>query len=303
MIISTQELDFSYQKKLAIKKLNLKVPQGSIYGFLGPNGAGKSTSIRLLLGLLSPESGSVSVFNKDFNKNRSRILSNIGVLIEAPAFYSHLNAYENLLILTKLREVSSLRIEEVLKIVSLTDVSKKKVKKFSMGMKQRLGIAATLLHDPEILILDEPTNGLDPQGIKDIRELLVNLNKYHQKTIFISSHILAEIEMIASHIGIIQNGELSYQNTIDDLQKNFAEQKITLKVTSDTKEEQLRKLPELEECYKIDEFEYSVKLNPNYSYNDFLQSLTKNEIQLLGISKSKHNLEDIFLKLTKIKIQ
>ncbi len=218
--IETEQLDFSFGKKTILHNVELKVPQGSIYGFLGPNGAGKSTTIRLLLGLLSAQNThtKLKLFGLNLTENRIEILKRIGALVEMPSLYEHLNARENIEVTRIwLGNVPKNRIEEVLDIVELTADAHRPVKQYSLGMKQRLGLAISMLANPELLILDEPTNGLDPAGIKDIRELLVKLNKQEGKTVFVSSHLLAEIEKMATHVGIIHKGTLHFQGNLHDL--------------------------------------------------------------------------------------
>lgn len=219
-IIETKNLNFSYSKnEPLIKNLNLTIERGQIYGYLGPNGAGKTTSIRILLGLLQAGSGEIKIFGNKLEDNRNEIMKNIGALVEDPSFYYHISGRENLKIFCNYRNINHSRIDEVLQIVNLSSAGKKAVKKYSTGMKQRLGIALALLPDPELIILDEPTNGLDPKGMVEIRELLISLNKDHNKTIFLSSHLLNEVEKVCTRVGIINNGELIYQGAVDDLIK------------------------------------------------------------------------------------
>src|SRR5215203_12430 len=178
LLIETQNLNFGFKKNnLIIKDINLKVEQGTIYGFLGPNGAGKTTTIRLLMGLLTPQYGEIKIFGKSFSNNSIDIYSEIGALIETPSLYQHLTGFDNLEITRKIKKVPQARVDEVLQVIKLTKDSKMKVKSYSTGMKQRLGVAIALLSKPKLLILDEPTNGLDPKGMIDMRELLFNLNK------------------------------------------------------------------------------------------------------------------------------
>jgi ABC-type multidrug transport system ATPase subunit len=217
MVISTNALTFNFGDQKVVNQLSLQVPQGSIYGFLGPNGAGKTTTIKLLLNLLKIQEGSISVFGLPLQSNRTKILAKIGSLIEQPALYLHLTGRENLINRAMLLQIPVKRIDEMLALVQLTGAADKKAGQYSLGMKQRLGIALALLPDPELLILDEPTNGLDPNGIIEIRELLIRLTKQHGKTVFISSHLLAEIERMATHVGIIKNGNLLFQGSIADL--------------------------------------------------------------------------------------
>lgn len=218
MVISTEGLSFTFGKQQVVKSLALQVPEGSIYGFLGPNGAGKTTTIKLLLNLLKPDAGNINIFEQDIKTNRINILSRIGSLIEQPALYQHLTGRENLLNRALLLQVPAQRVEDMLDLVQLSHAANKKAGQYSLGMKQRLGIALALLADPKLLILDEPTNGLDPNGIIEIRELLKKLVAHHGKTVFISSHLLAEIERMATHVGIINNGAMLFQGSIVDLQ-------------------------------------------------------------------------------------
>ena len=202
-VVKTKGLTKSFGKEKAVTGLDMKIPKGEIYGFLGPNGAGKTTTIRMLLGLVKPTSGTTHIFQKDLKKERINILKRVGALVENPSYYPHLTAYENLEALRKILGVSKSRIHEVLEIVRLSDVANKKVKGFSLGMKQRLGIASSLLNDPELLILDEPTNGLDPSGIIEIRQLIKRLPSEYGMTILISSHLLSEIDQMATTVGIV----------------------------------------------------------------------------------------------------
>lgn len=218
MVISTEGLTFNFGQQTVVKSLALQVPEGGIYGFLGPNGAGKTTTIKLLLNLLKTQEGSIHIFGQELQANRIKILSKIGSLIEQPAIYLHLTGKENLLNRALLLEIPARRVDEMLALVHLTAAANKKAGQYSLGMKQRLGIALALLNDPLLLILDEPTNGLDPNGIIEVRELLVRLVKEHNKTVFISSHLLAEIERMATHVGIINHGELVFQGSIKELE-------------------------------------------------------------------------------------
>lgn len=216
--IETNHLSYRFTTEhLILDKINLQVPGGSIYGFLGPNGAGKTTTLKLLLGLLRKQEGEISVFGKPFRENRIDILRNIGSLIESPSFYGHLTASENLQVMQKIYQCPKKRIGEVLDIVGLKHTGNKKTGQFSLGMKQRLSIAIALLHNPSLLILDEPTNGLDPNGIIDIRDLLKKLNQENNMTILISSHLLSEIEKLVTHIGIIDKGTMVFQGSLDEL--------------------------------------------------------------------------------------
>jgi lantibiotic transport system ATP-binding protein len=218
-IIKTTQLNFSFARGMkTLVDVNLEVPSGSIYGFLGPNGAGKTTTLRLLLGLLRKQEGKIELFGKEFAPNRMEILRRLGSLIEQPSLYLHLTAKENLDIYRLIYRCDKNRVNEVLSIVGLENTGRKRAKQFSLGMKQRLSIAIALLHQPELLILDEPTNGLDPNGIVEVRELLKKLNKEHNTTVIVSSHILNEVERMATHVGIIHKGKMLFQGLLHELQ-------------------------------------------------------------------------------------
>jgi ABC-type multidrug transport system ATPase subunit len=218
-VIETKNLLKQYRGRAAVDELNLNIGKGEIYGFLGPNGAGKTTTIRMLLGLITPTSGSIKVFGQDLRKNKLPILRRVGSLVESPSYYGHLTAVQNLEAIRRILGVSTSRIGEVLKVVGLTGEENRPVKGFSLGMKQRLGIAAALLGEPELLILDEPTNGLDPSGIQEIRSLIKSLPREQGITVLVSSHLLSEIEQMADTVGIIRQGRMVYQDTIANLQQ------------------------------------------------------------------------------------
>lgn len=230
-VIQISSLSKRFKDLLAVDELELHVNRGDVFGFLGPNGAGKSTTIRMMLSLISPTSGTINIFGKSLLENRKEILANIGAIVEKPDFYQYLPAIKNLEILAKIsgKEVSSKRIVELLDLVGLKDRAKSKVKTYSHGMKQRLGIAQALLHDPELIVLDEPTTGLDPQGMKEIRDLILRLSKDENKTIFLSSHILSEIELVANRMIIINKGKKIVEGEVSNL-LNSNKVKVTVEV-------------------------------------------------------------------------
>jgi ABC-2 type transport system ATP-binding protein len=215
--LETTNLSYHFGKDQVLDDINLQVPPGSIYGFLGPNGAGKTTTLKLALGLLRKQQGTITFFGKPLEQHRLEILRNVGSLIESPSLYGHLTARENLLLLQKIYQCPLVRIEEVLIQVGLAATGQKKAIQFSLGMKQRLSIAMALLHSPKLLILDEPTNGLDPNGIIEVRELLKKLSQEEGITIVISSHLLAEIEKMVTHMGIIHKGRMMFQGLFEEL--------------------------------------------------------------------------------------
>jgi len=223
LAIETSGLARRYGNLIAVDDLNLHVQRGSIYGFLGPNGAGKTTTIRMLLGLIRPNQGDVLLLNQSLGKNRLAVLSRVGSLVETPSLYSHLTGRENLEVTRRLRGVGRKQIDRVLAIVNLEKDAHRKAREYSLGMRQRLGLALALLGDPDLLILDEPTNGLDPAGIHEMRDLIRRLPAEHEITVFLSSHLLSEVEQMATHLGIIQKGKLLFEGTLENLQAKMQE--------------------------------------------------------------------------------
>ena len=227
-LIETHHLQFGFRSSQPIVQgLNLRIEQGSVYGFLGPNGAGKTTTIRLLLDLLRPQSGEIRLFGLPVRENRVTVFSKIGSLIEQPSLYLHLSGADNLAIARRYTQAPASRVAEVLGLVGLSDAARKKAGAYSLGMKQRLGLAMALLHKPELLFLDEPTNGLDPAGIIEMRELIKRLNREWGVTVFVSSHLLAEVEKTCTHVGIIHRGEMRFEGSLTELQ-TLREGKATL---------------------------------------------------------------------------
>lgn len=218
-IIETNGLTKGTGSQMRVNHIDLRVPEGCVYGFLGPNGAGKTTTLKLLLGLLKPTAGAITFFGQKMTeKNRLSILKHTGSLIESPSYYGHLTGLENLQIIAKLKKVPASEITQVLQTVRLYEQRDKKVRQYSLGMKQRLGIAMALLGNPRVLILDEPTNGLDPAGIQEIREFIRELPVIRQMTVIVSSHLLSEMEQMADMVGIINHGRLIFQDTLAALE-------------------------------------------------------------------------------------
>ena len=219
-IITTEKLTKKYKNFTSVNKVSLHIKKGSIYGFLGPNGAGKSTTMKMLLGLTTPTSGSFQIDGKQFPNDRLAILKRIGSFIEAPSFYANLTGRENLDIIRRILGLPQNTVEDALDLVGLSQFGDRLAKKYSLGMKQRLGLAGALLGRPPILILDEPTNGLDPSGIHEIRNLIKSLPTFYDCTVLISSHMLSEIELIADDIGILNHGRMLFEGSLDDLKQN-----------------------------------------------------------------------------------
>ena len=231
--VETSDLTHHFGRDPVLQGIDLSVPAGSIYGFLGPNGAGKTTTLRLLLGLLRRQRGSVRIFGRPLERDRIEILRRVGSSIEIPSIYGHLTAAENLEVWRRLFRCDRRRIGEVLRLVGLEGAGAKRAERFSLGMKQRLGMAIALLHEPALLVLDEPTNGLDPHGVIEVRRLLGSLNRERGITIIVSSHILSEVERLVTDVGIIHQGRMRFQGTLDSLRARQSATAVTVVETSD----------------------------------------------------------------------
>lgn len=294
MIVVTDNLSKEYDGVYRVQELDIRIKEGDIYGFLGPNGAGKSTTMKMLLGLVKPTSGTIEIMGKPFNeKNRRDILASVGSLIESPSYYGHLTGRENMEIIRRLLDLPKKNIEEAVHIVRMENQMEKKVKNYSLGMKQRLGIAMALARFPKLLILDEPTNGLDPAGIEEMRELIKMLPKQYGMTVMISSHILSEIDQMATVVGIINQGCLIFQERMSvlDMQR---EPQIILRTSDNNHAFQLLK-----------------KANPQRTTDGLqigaltdeqtgavVQCLCSNGISVYRVEEHRESLEDIFLNLT-----
>ncbi len=283
----------------ALDQVNLRVREGSIYGFLGPNGAGKTTTLRLLLGLLKKQKGEIQMLGKSFDEHRIEILQNIGSLIESPSMYSHLTAVENLTVWQKIYQCPKSRIPEVLQLVGLADTGRKKAGQFSLGMKQRLGIAAALLHNPTLLVLDEPTNGLDPGGIIEMRELLRTLNKNEGITIVISSHLLPEIEKLVTDIGIINKGKMLFEGPLHELMRRQQEASyLAFETNNNTAALQIIQSHHVE-AYLQDKKILLPPL-PKPAIARLNQTLVQHDIEVYSIATVQNDLESIFINLTQL---
>ncbi len=294
MIVATDNLSKEYDGVYRVQELDIRIKEGDIYGFLGPNGAGKSTTMKMLLGLVKPTSGTIEIMGKPFNeKTRRDILASVGSLIESPSYYGHLTCRENMEIIRRLLDLPKKNIEEAVHIVRMENQMEKKVKNYSLGMKQRLGIAMALARFPKLLILDEPTNGLDPAGIEEMRELIKTLPKQYGMTVMISSHILSEIDQMATVVGIINQGCLIFQERMSvlDMQR---EPQIVLRTSDNNRTFQLLR-----------------KANPQRTADGLqigaltdeqtgavVQCLCSNGISVYRVEEHRESLEDIFLNLT-----
>jgi len=294
LVIETKGLTKEFGSLTAVKDLNLKVKKGALYGFLGANGAGKSTTIRMLLDLVKPTRGNAYLFNKDIRYHRKEILRKVGAMVESPSYYENLTAYENLEIIRRILKLEKKEIDKALEIVNLSKWKDKRVKTFSLGMKQRLGIAQALMGDRELLILDEPTNGLDPAGVREIRNLIISLPEITGATVLISSHILSEIELIADHVGIIHNGKLLFQGTLEEL-KEMGNREIAIKAQ-----------PLLEAEKSLRNKGYDVEMREGRLYitaeriniEEVNREMVLEGFGVSHLSENKKKLEEVFLQMT-----
>lgn len=294
--ITTTSLCKEYSKVMRVKDLDIAVQEGSIYGFLGPNGAGKSTTLKMILGLTKPSSGSIKVFDKEVNqKNRLSILKDVGSLIESPSYYGHLTGKENLRIVQTLKGVPEKDIDRVLQIVRLENQQSKKVNQYSLGMKQRLGLACALLGKPRLLILDEPTNGLDPAGIQEMRELITSLPKQFGMTVMVSSHLLSEIDQLANTVGIINNGELVFQDSLATLHKK-SQHTIAIRTLDNAAAVKMLETQGIY-CNPTGDYLLLPDLDDD-SLSQYTSQLCKNNIGVVRIESRQKSLETIFLEIT-----
>ncbi|MHA7967438.1 ABC transporter ATP-binding protein [Paenibacillus sp. CAU 1782] len=295
IIIQTQRLTKRYGAVSRVREVDLEVTEGEIYGFLGPNGAGKTTTLKMLLGLVKPSEGRISLFGQSLDKHRTSILERTGSLIESPSYYGHLTGLENMKVMQRLRGVPMQNVEEALRIVRLENHKHKKADQYSLGMKQRLGIAMALLSFPKLLILDEPTNGLDPAGIGEIRELIKSLPERYGMTVLLSSHLLTEIEQVATSVGIISDGVMLYQGSMHSL-KAQSRSHVTLKTGDNTQAGRLLHARGYDATaqgnrLRLDNVEDSELAALN-------RMLVEHHIPVTRIERRKRSLEEMFLELT-----
>ncbi|WP_293890840.1 ATP-binding cassette domain-containing protein [Flavobacterium sp.] len=296
-IIQTEGLNFQYSKnKKVLNNISIHVPKGSIYGFLGPNGAGKSTTMRLLTGIITEQGDAIKLFGNPLQEQLPLVFNRIGSLVESPALYLHLSGVDNLKYIAKLRNIPEEKIHETLELVDLSRDGKRTAKQYSLGMKQRLAIAMALLSDPELLLLDEPVNGLDPNGIIDIRKLLIKLNQEKGVTIFVSSHLLSEIEKMCTHVGIISKGKLRFEGTMQELSKAAGLCKIQVTLDDASKWQH-----ELENHYEnvnlVAQNQLTLDIGNKDSIPDFIKKLIAKNAAVYEV-KILDGLEEWFMTIT-----
>ena len=294
--LQTRQLVYRYGQDTVLDGIDLRVPDGSIYGFLGPNGAGKTTTLRLILGLLARQQGEITLFGERLERNRIGILRRIGSMIESPSFYEHLTARENLRLLQTIHRCPPQRIDEVLALVGLADTGRKRTSQFSLGMKQRLGIAIALLHDPALLILDEPTNGLDPNGIVEIRELLKRINRERGITLLVSSHLLGEIEKLVTHVGVLHRGRLQFQGTIEALKQQQQTMRAVMLRTGD-RDATLRVLAAAGVTADAQDDGIAIPPLPRERVAAINRALVAAGVEVYEIGLERNDLESIFMDL------
>lgn len=285
-ILKCSNLNKSFGRKKILNNVSLSLDEGDVLGFIGPNGAGKTTTIKLILGLQSIDSGTVTICGYDIKKEFTKAIKNVGGIIESPDMYMYLSGYDNLKLIANLYGVSKEKIDEVVKLVGLEKRIYDKVNKYSLGMRQRLGIAASLLNDPKLLILDEPTNGLDPEGNKQIRNLILKLSK-KGIAILVSSHALSELESIVNKVVIIQKGSIVETSTLEEVKKSKNSYYIF----------EVDKIKDIENIEKISENSFKVNINRE-EIPEFINKLIDKKIKIYSIYEDKLSLEDAFLKRT-----
>jgi ABC-type multidrug transport system ATPase subunit len=295
-VIHIENLSKEFTEVKAVDDLSFSVQKGEVYGFLGQNGAGKSTTIRMMLTLIKPTKGTINIFGKNIDAHRKEILQKIGAIIEKPDLYKYLTALQNISIISKLNSVHATKKQLMLQLekVGIAERANSKVKTFSQGMKQRLGIACALIHNPELIILDEPTNGLDPQGIADVRNLILHLSKEEGKTVFVSSHLLSEIELIADSMLIIDKGKKIAEGNVADL-LNPADTLVEIGTANDPIAKSILKQSQWN-IYLQDSDNIILKMH-RMEVPSLTKFLVESNVDVLSI-QPKHSLEDYFLSLT-----
>jgi ABC-2 type transport system ATP-binding protein len=294
-VLEVKNLKKKIGKKEIIKDLSFQVNEGEIFGFLGPNGSGKTTTIRMLVDLITMDSGSIKIFGKDIKIDREEALKHIGAVVENPELYSYLSGYENLMQIARIRGITKERVQEVIDLVGLGGRIKDKMKKYSLGMKQRLGLAAALLADPKLLILDEPTNGLDPNGIMEFRAILKKLSREKGMAVFVSTHILGEVQQLCDVVAFIEDGKITSVETMDMVKSSklyFVETNVSEDTSNAVKSiDGIETIKEIENGYIIG--------ISNKKPSLILKDIILKDIEVNGFSKHSKELEERYLEVIK----
>jgi len=294
-VVQTTALSRRYGTQWAVDSLDMQVREGEVYGFLGLNGAGKTTTIRMLMGLIRPTLGHIELLGHEVPRDRMKVMGAVGSLVESPSYYAHLSGWDNLKIMATLLDVPDERIREVLKVVDLTADAEKKAGQYSLGMRQRLGIASALLNRPRLLVLDEPTNGLDPAGIQEMRNLIVRLPREHGITVLVSSHLLSEIDQMATSVGVIHHGRMLFQGPIDEL-RHRSSASVSIKV--DRPAEAQLSLAHAGIDAVPDGGALTLASVDPQAAAAAVRALVNDDIAVYRVEEHKPTLEDIFLALT-----
>lgn len=297
-VLEIKNVSKYFGRKKIIDNITLDVKEGEIYGFLGPNGAGKTTTIKMALGLLSIDEGNIIINGNDIKKHFEKAMENIGGIVENPDMYNYMTGRENLKLYARIRNVKKERIDEVIKLVDMEKAADQKVGKYSLGMKQRMGLALTLLHSPKVLILDEPTNGLDPVGIKSLRNILKNIAKEEKTAIFVSSHIIGEMQAMCDKIAMIKDGKIIKISDIDTLLKHSENDKVECVVKAKQLDKAFKLIKdELTDEVKKDDNEITFKINKE-DISKITKLLVSNDVDVESITEKETTLEDIFFDTT-----
>ena len=297
-VLELKNVSKSFGKRKVIDNLNLEVQEGEIYGFLGPNGSGKTTTIKMILKLISSDSGEIKVNGYDTTKEFEKAMECIGAIVENPDLYKYMSGIDNLRLHARIRNIDEKRIEEVLELVELNGREKDKVGKYSLGMKQRLGLALTLLHKPKVLILDEPTNGLDPAGIKKLRDILKEISHKEGVAVFVSSHILSEMQLMCDRVAVLDDGKIVKVENITDSNNN--EEKIE---TVEIRANNLEKAQNIiREKFKLEILNEDNRINitlPTNKLPEVIKELAVADVEIKAVIPKEHTLEEIFFDATK----
>lgn len=297
-VLEIKNVSKYFGRKKIIDNITLDVKEGEIYGFLGPNGAGKTTTIKMALGLLSIDEGNIIINGNDIKRHFEKAMENIGGIVENPDMYNYMTGRENLKLYARIRNVKKERIDEVIKLVDMEKAADQKVGKYSLGMKQRMGLALTLLHSPKVLILDEPTNGLDPVGIKSLRNILKNIAKEEKTAIFVSSHIIGEMQAMCDKIAMIKDGKIIKISDIDTLLKHSDNDKVECVVKAKQLDKAFKLIKdELTDEVKKDDNEITFKINKE-DISKITKLLVSNDVDVESITEKETTLEDIFFDTT-----